>query len=80
VESRDEPAVSKLDDAPCGGRHLGVVGDDDERRPLGVQFLEKNDQFGPGGRVEVAGGLVGQDDRGFAYEGAGDRNPLALAA
>ncbi len=31
-------------------------------------------------RVEVAGGLVGQDERGLADDGARDGHPLLLAA
>ena len=34
----------------------------------------------PGGRVEVAGRLVGEDTRGSTDERAGDRDPLLLAA
>ena len=31
-------------------------------------------------RIEVAGGLVGQEERGFAHQRTGDRDPLALTA
>src|SRR5262249_61687214 len=64
----------------------GVGGD---VRPMGyeedglagvVQALEDADDLLRGPGVEVAGRLVGQEDRRGGDQGAGDRHPLLLAA
>ena len=43
-----------------------------------MQLLEQREDGLPGGLVEVAGGLVGQDDGRLPDQGAGDRHPLPL--
>jgi DNA-binding CsgD family transcriptional regulator len=63
-----------------GPRDLVAVGDDDDRRSVGVQFPEQVENVGAGHRVEVAGGFVGEDDRRPADEGAGDGDPLLFPA
>ena len=58
----------------------GLVGDQDHRVAGLVQLVEELHDLRRGGRVEVAGGLVGEQDRGLVDQGAGDRHALALAA
>ena len=48
--------------------------------PRRVQLVEEPDDLLAGGRVEVAGGLVGEQDRRLADQRAGDRDALPLAA
>ena len=48
--------------------------------PLGVELVEEGHDLIAGVGVEVAGGLVGEDDGGLVDEGAGDGDALALAA
>ena len=45
-----------------------------------VDAVEQAHDADRGGRVEVAGGLVGQEDQRPVHEGPGDRHPLLLAA
>ncbi len=47
---------------------------------LAVETLEQRDDLLAGLQVEVAGGLVGQDDGGVVGEGPGDGDALLLAA
>jgi hypothetical protein len=54
------------------------VRDDDEGGALGVQLAQQGEDARAGGRVEVAGRLVGEDHRRPAHHGAGDGHPLAL--
>ena len=51
-----------------------------DRGAAGVQRAEDVEHLGAGGRVEVAGGLVGQHDGRLADDGPGDGHPLALTA
>ena len=46
------------------GRDRFVVGDHDDRGPGGVQLGQQVQDGRAGGLVQVAGGLVGQHDRG----------------
>ena len=46
----------------------------------GVDVAEQLEHPAGGALVEVAGGLVGQEDRGIVHQGAGDGDPLLLAA
>src|SRR6266545_3160312 len=63
------------------GRHPGVVRDHHHRHAtLVVQAGEQPDHLLAGARVEVAGGLVGQQHRGLGDQRPGDRHPLLLAA
>ena len=48
--------------------------------PVGVQLAQQREDLRARLRVEVAGRLVGEDDRRPADERAGDRDALALAA
>ena len=76
-----EPAVGEQHDAVGVGGGGRVVGDHDDRLAgllhAGAQQAE---HLRAGARVEVAGGLVGEDDVGPGQQGAGDRDPLLLAA
>ena len=73
-------AVLKADLAIAEGGEVFVVGDDDEGDALTVEFEEEIDDFGAGGGVEVAGGLIGEDNFGVVDDGAGDTDALFLAA
>ena len=75
---RDDQTVAHMDLALRPVGEVGVVGDDDDRRALGVELLQQLKDLLAGVAVEVAGRLVGEDDRGAADQGAGDRDPLAL--
>ena len=44
------------------------------------QVVQDLADIGPGAGVQIAGRLVGQDDRRIVGEGAGDGRPLAMAA
>ena len=59
---------------------LAVVGDQHDGAPGGVQVDEQRRRSRRWSSVEVAGGLVGEDDRRLGDQGAGDADPLALAA
>ena len=53
------------------------MGDDDEAvAALGVELEQEVDDFAAGGVVEVAGGLVGEEERGVVAQGAGDGDTL----
>ncbi len=54
--------------------------DHEDRAALGVEVLEEPEDLGPRVRVEVARGLVREDDARVVDEGARDRRALALAA
>ena len=62
-------------------RRRRVVGDhDDGLAELVHRQAEEGEQVGAGLGVEVARGLVGEDDLGPGHEGPGRRHPLLLAA
>ena len=56
------------------------VGDHDDGQALVVELLEQGQDLDAGARVQVAGGLVGQQQRGLGDQGAGDGDPLLLTA
>ena len=64
------PVVEQDLALPAGG-HVRVVGDDDERGPGLVEAGEDVQDELLVGLVEVAGGLVRQDDLGVVDQGAG---------
>ena len=74
--------------APVAHRHHArqptgdvlVVRDHHDRRALVVQPVEQVEDGRAGGLVEVAGGLVGEQDPRRVHERPGDGDPLALAA
>ena len=75
-----DQAVAHVDDAPGVGRDVRLVGDQDDGLAGVVELLEDADDLLRGARVEVAGGLVGEQDRRVGDQGAGDGHPLLLAA
>ena len=76
----DDFAVAEDDFASALVGEDGVMGDHDDGVSLGVEVVEDLHDFAAGGGVEVAGGLVGEEDVGLADEGAGDGDALELAA
>ena len=62
------------------GGDLGVVGDEDDRPARGVELVEERHDLGAGVAVEVAGRLVGEDERRLGDERPGDGDALLLAA
>ena len=70
---RDHAAAHLVD-------HLAVVGDDEHRGAGAVDPVEQLHDPDRGHRVEVAGRLVGEQQRRVVDEGAGDRDALLLAA
>src|SRR5947207_3000540 len=77
---RGDHAVAQRDDPGGVGRNVVLVRDHDDRLAAAVQVAEHLHQLGAGGRVEVPGGLIGEQDGGLVHERPGDRDPLALAA
>ena len=76
----EDLAVAEGDAALGEGGHLGVVGDHDDGVAVAVEVLEElGDDLLVGG-VEVAGGLVGEQDGWVVDEGAGDADALLFAA
>ena len=70
-----------LDHTPAHGVHdPGVVGRHHDRRPGAVDAVEQRHDPLAGRGIEVAGGLVGEDDQGAVHEGTRDRDPLLLAS
>ena len=48
--------------------------------PSAWSSSRKSEHVGGRSRVEVAGGFVGEEHRGFGHQRPGDRDPLLLAA
>ena len=57
-----------------------LVGDQHDRAPLVMELVEQGQHVGGRRRVEVAGGLVGEDQRRLGHQCPGDGHPLLLAA
>ena len=72
VDGHHAPA-QQVDDVPVVGRHQ------DRRLGLVVDLEEELHDLPAGGRVEVAGRLVGDDQSRLVNERAGDRDALLLA-
>ena len=75
-----DDAIADVDDAMGELGDVRLMGDDDDRVPVRVEFLKKGHDLVAGLGVEVAGRFVGEDDRGPVDEGAGDGDTLALPA
>ncbi len=58
----------------------GIVRDDDQRVPLGMQPPENIQHNFLVGRVKVAGRLISQNNLGLVDERTGNAHPLLLAA
>ncbi len=81
LSRRYDAAVGEPDDLVCVRGEVRVVGDEnDGGSGLVVQGFEEGEDAGPGGAIEVAGGLVGEEDAGLVGEGAGDGDALLFAA
>src|SRR5439155_16487318 len=76
----DDATVANFDTAVRLGSKPDVMGYENERRPVGMQFSEQVDDLVRGVRVEVAGRFVGPDDPRSLRERAGDRDSLLFAA
>src|SRR4051795_4477193 len=57
-----------------------LVGDQDHGVARPMELVEEQHDLLGRGRIEVAGGLVGEQDRRLVDQGAGDGHALALAA
>src|SRR5258708_221425 len=65
----------------AGGGELDIVRDEYQRRAVrAVHFEHQIDHRVTGGRVETAGGLVGEENRRMRDERAGQRHALLLTA
>ena len=53
---------------------------DDDGVAVGVEVAEEIEDFAAGLRIEVARRFVGEEERRFVHERAGDGDALALAA
>ena len=62
------------------GGHLGIVRHQDDGDSLRVELLEHPQDFDARVRIEIAGGLVGQNEHGPIHQRAADRHPLLLPA
>src|SRR5262249_49024739 len=71
----DDLPVEHFDLAGRAGGDAPVVGDEHDGHSVGVQFGQQGQYLLAGGRVEVAGGLVGQDDRRVPGQRPGERDP-----
>ena len=65
---------------------MGVLGDivfvshQNDGVALGVEICEQSHDFIAGFRVEISGGLVGENDGGRIHQRPGDGHALALSA
>ena len=79
--SADDPAVTEADQPRAVFRDVHLVRDEEHGdAALVVQPLEDAHDLDAGARVEVAGRLVGEDDRRLVDQRARDRDALLLAA
>src|SRR3990167_1551178 len=76
----DDAPVAHAQAAPGPGTEGRVVGDDQQGQALAVELFEQPDHLGTGMAVEVAGGLVGEQQRRLHDHGTGDGDALTLAA
>ena len=67
-------------DGPMGvSGHLGIVRHQNDGDSLGVELLEHPQDFDARVRIEIAGGFVGQHQRGTVDQSAADGHPLLLS-
>ena len=76
----DDHAVAHVDDAVRGAGEILVVRHDDDRRAVAIHLREQLDHLGAGLRVELARGLVGEQELRRVGQRARDRDALLLAA
>jgi hypothetical protein len=76
-----DEAVHQAHGAVGVGGHVGLVGDHHHGDALvAVEGGQQVHDLAAAGGVEVAGGLVGEEQRGPGDQRPGDRHPLLLAA
>ena len=73
-------AVLHADDPPGVAGDVRLVRHHDDRLPGVVQLVEQAEDFLARAAVEIAGRLVGQQDRGLVDQRPGDGDALLLAA
>src|ERR1035438_1234193 len=73
-------AVADMDDAMGIFGDVRLVGDQDNGVAVGVQSVKEGHDLQAGLGVQVAGGLVGEDDGGAVDQGTCDGDALPLAA
>src|ERR1051325_2015890 len=78
--SGHDGAVDDLDAALRASGDARVVGDEDDGLVLRGELFEDGDDVAAGLRIEVAGRLVGEDERRIVDQSAGDGDSLALSA
>ena len=78
-QSRIVPSSMWITRPACGGQPV-VVGHDHERGAVQVEAAEELEDLMASGSVELAGGLIGEQDGRAVGERAGDGHPLHLAA
>ena len=74
------PITHRNDPAAAFGRFRGVGDHNDGLPGAAVDLPQKAHDIGAGFRVEITGGLVGEENSGIADERAGDCHTLLLAA
>jgi len=78
---RDDASVEQLDSAVETSSDVGVVRRDDEReRESLLRLLDQVEDAAGGVGVEMAGGLVAEEQLRALRECARDRDPLTFAA
>src|SRR5579875_154500 len=73
-------AVSDMNDAVGMSSDVWLMRDQDDRVAFIVQTLKETHNFLTGMRIEGAGGLISQENRGVIDERAGDGYALSLAS
>jgi hypothetical protein len=77
----DEGSIYQAEGAVTLGGEGGVVGDQNGGEAVVLlEVLNEAEDVSSGAGVEIAGGFVGQEERGFGDEGAGEDDALLLAA
>src|ERR1019366_6331351 len=76
----EDLAVANVDDAMRVLGDIVLVGDQDDGVALIVQTIEQRHNFHAGLRVQVAGGLVRQNDGRTVDQGASNGHALPLSA
>src|SRR5439155_23731662 len=72
-------AVAQANGATGVARNILVVRHQDDGFALRVQVVEDPEDFEAGGRIEVAGRFVRQDDQRVIHQRSRDGDPLLLA-
>src|SRR6267143_1382282 len=70
---RHHPASHDIDDLPVVSRHH-------DRGAAGIDLQQQLNNLPRGGRIQVSGGLVGEEDPRVMDKGTGDRDTLLFAA